>query len=57
MEILSSSESESDESQERVLKSGRSVHMLVYWPPFGVPAFLQQAEAAFQEPSKFLLSQ
>lgn len=31
--------------------------MLVYWPPFGVPAFLQQAEAAFQEPSKLLLSQ
>lgn len=55
--MLSSIESESDERQERALKSGRSVHMLVYLPPLGVPTSLKQAEAAFQEPSKLLLSQ
>lgn len=33
------------------------MHMLIYLPPFGVPTSLKQAEAAFQEPSKLLLSQ
>lgn len=33
------------------------MHMLIYLPSFGVPTSLKQAEAAFQEPSKLLLSQ